>query len=132
MSVFVTFTGDPATGEGPEATTLWGLTLPLGEAVETDDQKVIDMARRNPHFRVGETGERKAAPAPEPVQEDAGVHPEPRVEPEIPDNWRSLHHFTLMALARDLRPDLEESINSKEAAVDIIEQHLDGWGDADS
>lgn len=38
--------------------------------------------------------------------------------PEIPDDWRSLHHMKLIALARQY----DENVASKDAAVDVLEK----------
>lgn len=110
----VTYIGDPATGEGPTETTLWGLVLVKNEPVRTENAKAIEMAHRNPHFLVdGETV------APDPVAEQ-------QVSPDIPDNWQTLHHFTRMKLAKQIRPDLAEIINSADEADEVIEDALRG------
>lgn len=137
MAVFITYLGDPQTGEGPEATTLWGLTLPKGEAVETDNEKAIERARTNPHFAVTEAEARKAAPVVEPepeIDEDLEIpHPgapkqEPAVEEiSIPDDWQEAHHFKRIKWAKQIRPDIAESINSGDEANAVIAEYLSGW-----
>ena len=127
MSVFVTFIGDPETGDGPEVTTLWGQTFPKGEAVEVDDEKVISMAQNNKHFTVDEVGERKAAPSPEPVEEEADVQPSTAELPDIPDDWQSAKFFTRKAWAKTLRPDIAETLNTADEVDQVIAEYMDGW-----
>lgn len=117
MTASITYIGDPATGEGPTETTLWGLTLPKDVPVSTDNEKAIEMAHRNPHFLVdGETVE--ATPPPTKPQ----LRPD---QVDIPDDWQDLHHFTRMKLAKQLAPDLAEAINSADEADEVIQGVLD-------
>lgn len=61
----------------------------------------------------------KAEPEkPKPPQEAETHHS------ELPENWRDLHHFKQIALAKALAPELAEGIASREDAIAAIEAYL--------
>lgn len=68
-----------------------------------------------------------------------GAKPEPeKPEPvqkaetqqsELPENWRDLHHFKQIALAKSLAPELAEGIASREDAIAVIDAYLNDQND---
>lgn len=119
MSAWVTYVGDPVTGDGPEATTLWGHSLVKGEPTQIDDPKAIEMAHRNPHFKVSDD---EAVEGP-PVE----TGPEP-VETVVPEDWETLHHFKRISLAKSLAPDIAPLIKTADDADEVIRDHVNGNG----
>ena len=118
--VVVRFIGDPRhDGDGPASIEMWGLTFVKGAWTEVTSETALKRVLTNDHFETSETA-KPAKVKPEPVK---APEPEPELTGGIPSNWRTLHHFKRIALAKSLDADLADTIKSAADADKVIEWH---------
>lgn len=116
------FIGDPRHGgDGPASVTMWGHTFAKGAWTELTSEVAVQRARGNDHFEVSDEA---VAEVPQPVIEPKA--PKPDLPSGIPANWRELHHFKRIALAKQLAPELADTIKTGKDADNVIEWHAEG------
>lgn len=118
------YIGDPLNnGEGPASVTMWGLTFPKGEWVRVDEAYAWSKCGINRHFETRGAGKAKtvAKPVETPVEEAPA-----ETKGQIPEDWRTLHHFARISLAKSLDADLADGIKTAADADALIEWHLEG------
>jgi len=131
----ITFIGAKETGVD---TLTWGpdISLPAGKPVlvDTDDAKtgdarilaehLLSVAPTHPHFKVEEVkGKAKKAKAEEPAEDEDNDDDFPGDYPEIPDDWRDMHHKKLIALARKLGGE-GDALATRDGAIEYIDEYL--------
>lgn len=118
------FIGDPKNGgDGPAGLVLWGHSFPKGQWAPVESPDLFRRLKNNDHF---ETREGAVKPEPPPMVDVELEIPKPgaAAEPEagaIPANWREMHWKKRVVLARQLEPDLAETINTAAEADQVIE-----------
>lgn len=118
------FTGDPRNGgDGPAVLVLWGHQFRKGEWADVRDAGLFARLEKNDHF---ETGETATKPEPQPKADADLEIPKPGSLPEpeagkVPSGWRELHWKKRVALARQLEPELADTINTAAEADQVIE-----------
>lgn len=118
------FIGDPRNGgDGPAGLVLWGHSFPKGEWVPVESPDLFARLKNNDHFETREGAQKRAAE----VVIDPPLAAEPEAEPQaeaeggIPKNWREMHWKKRVALAKQLEPELAETINTAAEADQVIE-----------
>lgn len=112
------FIGDPRNGgDGPAGLVLWGQTFPKGEWAPVESPDLFRKLAGNDHF---ETREGKTRPEPPPMIEPE-AEPVPVAEGKVPADWRNLHWKRRVLLAKQLEPELAETINTAAEADQVIE-----------
>lgn len=117
------FIGDPRHGgDGPASVTMWGHTFAKGVWTELTTETAVLRARGNDHFEVRDEAVAET-PRPAEVVDEA---PQADLPGGIPANWRELHHFKRIALAKQLAPELADTIKTGKDADSVIEWHAEG------